>query len=167
MPSPGTLLTLRAEINQAALESSAQSISITIDRATLISVPPRARTLVLGNPLIADVSFARDEENAKHLPLVVIIGKGYGATNLVVLDSDGAVLMEKLIEVRSPPDALLVYNGANRESYSCPPPRHTCSPRATLGDDEKFFNNALTEIAARDNQARGIVPSSDKSKQSN
>ena len=53
--------------------------------------------MVIGDPLIADVSLQPGG-------LAVITGKGYGATNVVVLDKTGAVLMERNVEVKGPPD---------------------------------------------------------------
>ena len=42
---------------------------------------------MIGNPLIADASVQPGG-------IMVVTGKGYGVTNLVALDRDGATLME-------------------------------------------------------------------------
>ena len=44
-----------------------------------MQLPERASTIVVGNPLIADLTIQPGG-------LAVITGKGYGATNFVVLD---------------------------------------------------------------------------------
>jgi hypothetical protein len=63
---------------------------------------------------------------------VVVTGKGYGATNLIVLDRAGTVLMERQVVVRGATDhTMTVYRGAERETYSCTP---NCERRITLGD---------------------------------
>jgi Flp pilus assembly secretin CpaC len=68
-----------------------------LDQATLVRLPDRVATIVIGNPLIADASIQPGG-------VMVITGKGYGSTNVIVLDRAGAVLLEKTIEVRGPRD---------------------------------------------------------------
>ena len=128
----------------AAPALAAAPITVHIDRARLIKLPERAATVVIGNPLIADLSIQPGG-------LAVITGKGYGATNLIVLDQDGAVLTEKMLEVMGPTDpTVVVYRGAARETYSCTP---ECSRRITLGDDSDYFNGTLNQAMTRSNQA--------------
>ncbi len=119
-------------------------IIVRLDQAKVIKVPERAATIVIGNPLIADLSIQPGG-------LAVITGKAFGATNFMVLDKSGAVLNEQNIQVQGPTDpTVVVYRGLDRETYSCTP---YCSPRATLGDEEKYFTEALNQAAARSNQA--------------
>jgi Flp pilus assembly secretin CpaC len=134
-----------ASLIAAAPAHAANPITVHIDQARIIKLPPRAVTVVIGNPLIADLSLQRNG-------LAVITGKGYGATNVVVLDKDGSVLAEHNIEVQGPVDpTVVVYRGANeRETYSCTP---DCSRRITLGDAPDFFNTTMTETTTRNTQA--------------
>ena len=60
-----------------------------------MKLPEKVSTIVVGNPLIADVAVQSGG-------LVVVTGKGYGSTNLIVLDRTGSVLMERSIVVRGP-----------------------------------------------------------------
>ncbi len=123
---------------------AAQSIAVQLDRARLIKLPERAATVVIGDPLIADLSIQPGG-------LAVITGKGYGATNVIVLDSAGAVLTEQTIEVKGPSDPIVVvYRGVTRETYSCAP---ECQPRITLGDDKDYFDKTLAQSTSRNNQA--------------
>jgi Flp pilus assembly secretin CpaC len=134
-PSP-TPVTLRAPSNEV--------IPVQLDQARVIKLPERAATLVIGDPLIADISIQPGG-------LAVITGKSYGATNLIVLDHSGAVLMEHNLEVRGPPDPIIVvYRGAARSTYSCTP---QCAPRISLGDDPDFFDKALAQSTVRSTQA--------------
>ena len=81
----------------------------------------------------------------------MVTGKGYGATNVIVLDRNGAVLMEKSVEVKEPNDKIVVvYRGIDRETYSCTP---SCSRRITLGDVPEFFDKTLAETTTRNSQA--------------
>lgn len=136
--------------------AAAEPIDVTLDQATVLQLPDRATTVIVGNPLIADLSIQPGG-------LAVITGKGYGATNFIALDRNGAVLMEKTVEVKGPSDAtVVVYRGATRQTYSCAP---DCSPRITLGDTGQddfdkesknytdFFLKTLTQAINRNKQA--------------
>jgi Flp pilus assembly secretin CpaC len=87
---------------------AAELIVVQLDRTRLIKLPLRTATVVIGDPLIADLSIQPGG-------LAVITGKGYGATNVIVLDRDGAVLSEQTIEVKeSGAPIVVVYRGAAR-----------------------------------------------------
>jgi hypothetical protein len=143
-------------IATASPARSDDPIVVRLDQARIVKIPDRAATLVIGNPLIADASIQPGA-------LVVITGKGYGATNLIALDRAGAVLMEKDVEVTGPSDPIvIVYRGATRQTYSCMP---DCQPRIAPGDTGKdefddqvayykdFFKTTVEQSATRNNQA--------------
>jgi Flp pilus assembly secretin CpaC len=124
--------------------SCAADIDVVLDQAKLVKLPERVATLVIGNPLIADVTVQAGG-------LMVITGRGYGHTNLIALDRAGAVLTEKTVEVHSPRAGIVVvYRGVARESYSCTP---YCGPRITLGDAPAFFESALDQAGKRTDKA--------------
>ncbi len=123
---------------------AAEPIVVELDQARIMKLPDRAATIVIGNPLIADISL-------QHNGVAVITGKGYGATNIIAVDRVGTVLMEKTIEVTGPSDSIVVvYRGVNRETYSCTP---ECSRRITLGDFPDYFDKSLGQTITRDAQA--------------
>jgi Flp pilus assembly secretin CpaC len=133
----------------AAPACAAEAITVALDQATITKLPERASTIVVGNPLIADVSVQPGG-------LLVVTGKGYGATNLIALDRAGAVLTERSIHVVGAEDSVVVvYRGINRESYSCAP---GCERRITLGDSQEFFTLSLGQTSARAAQAQGQAP---------
>ena len=122
------------------------SLGLALDQAKLVKLPERAATLVIGNPLIADAALQPGG-------LIVMTGKGYGTTNLVVLDRKGNVLLEKKVQVSDPGlSTVVVYKGVDRETYSCTP---ICQPRNTLGDGEKFFTQTLAQTTTLNAQATG------------
>jgi hypothetical protein len=124
--------------------TAAEPIIVFLDQARIMQLPERASTVVVGNPLIADLTIQPGG-------LAVITGKGYGATNFVVLDRHGAVLTEHTIEVTGPNDkTVVVYRGIDRETYSCTP---DCSRRITLGDFPDYFDKTLAETTNRNAQA--------------
>jgi len=131
--------------------AAAEPITVMLDQARIIKIPDRAATVVVGNPLIADLSIQPGG-------IAVVTGKGYGATNFIVMDRDGAVLLDKTVEVKFPSDKIVVvYHGINRETYSCTP---ECSRRLTLGDFPEFFEKTLAETVSRNTQAVGAAATS-------
>src|SRR6185437_6198071 len=137
---PRTLALLAVAIAAAALArpavaadpvlQSGDAIRVTLDQAKLLKLPDRTATLVVGNPLIADVSVQPGG-------IMVVTGKGYGVTNLVALDRAGTVLLDHPIEVQGPRShVVVVYRGIERETYSCMP---NCNRRITLGDTNAYF----------------------------
>jgi hypothetical protein len=126
-----------------------EAVTIAVDQAQMMKLPDGVATLVVGNPLIADVSIQSGG-------MVVLTGKGHGMTNLLVLDRSGAVLEQKTIRVQGARDSVVVYRGVERESYSCTP---KCERRITLGDSGDYFSSTLGQTAARNGMAVSGVQS--------
>src|SRR5204863_8994096 len=100
--------------------------------------------IVVGNPLIADVSLQPGG-------MMVVTGKGYGTTNVMALDRQGTVMVDRMIQVEGPTDKLVtVYRGVERESYSCTP---ICQRRVTLGDTSTYFDAQLNQSGSLARQA--------------
>jgi hypothetical protein len=132
-----------------AASSLGADISVIMDEARLVRMPDRAATIIIGNPAIADAI-------VQSSGWMVITGKSHGMTNIVALDRGGSILIEKSIEVQSPRQVVVVYRGADRNTYSCSP---DCERRLTLGDNLAYFNEVATEIAARNGLASGTAQS--------
>lgn len=125
---------------------AAESISVVVDQAKLIKLPEKVATIVVGNPLIADVSLQPGG-------MMVVTGKGYGTTNVMALDRQGSVLIDRMVQVEGPTDKLVtVYRGVERESYSCTP---VCQRRVTLGDAQAYFSTTLGQSGSLASQAAG------------
>src|SRR5476651_1746051 len=124
--------------------STGEPIAVNVDQAKLIRLPDRVATIVVGNPLIADVALQTGG-------IIVVTGKGYGATNFIAMDRTGEVLVERVIKVEGPTDQLVtIYLGVERESYSCMP---ICHRRVTLGDGEGYFKSTLDQAGTLNSQA--------------
>jgi Flp pilus assembly secretin CpaC len=124
--------------------AAGEPIVVLLDQARVVKLPDRAATVVVGNPLIADMT-------TQPGGIAVITGKGYGATNFIIMDHGGAVLTEKTVEVKGPSDRIVViFRGVTRETYSCQP---SCERRITLGDNPDYFDKTIAETVTRDSQA--------------
>src|SRR6185369_15004802 len=131
-------------------ESTADTIAVNVDQAKLVRLPGKVATIVVGNPLIADVTLQPGG-------IIVVTGKGYGATNFIALDRAGEVLVDRLIQVEGPSDQLvMVYRGVERESYSCLP---TCQRRVTLGDGGEYFRATMDQAGSLAGTAAGQAAS--------
>ncbi|MCK1655038.1 pilus assembly protein N-terminal domain-containing protein [Bradyrhizobium sp. 149] len=130
----------------AGVAESADTIAVNVDQAKLVRLPGKVATIVVGNPLIADVTLQPGG-------MIVVTGKGYGATNFIALDRAGEILVDRQIQVEGPSDRLVtVYRGIERESYSCAP---LCQRRVTLGDSDTYFNSAMSQAGSLSGTASG------------
>ena len=101
---------------------AADSILVNVDQAKLVKLPSKVATIVVGNPLIADVTLQNGG-------IIVVTGKGYGATNFIAMDRAGDILVDRIIQVEGPTDQLVtIYRGVEREILQLhadlPAPRH-------------------------------------------
>jgi Flp pilus assembly secretin CpaC len=137
----------------AIAQPTADAVAVNVDQAKLVKLPARVATIVVGNPLIADVTLQTGG-------VVVVTGKGYGATNFIAMDRSGEVLVDRVIQVEGPTDQLItVYRGIDRESYSCLP---ICQRRVTLGDSEGYFKSTMDQAGSLNSQASGSASASGK-----
>jgi Flp pilus assembly secretin CpaC len=138
----------------ASAEFRADAIAVNVDQAKLVKIPGRISTIVVGNPLIADVALQNGG-------IIVVTGKGYGATNFIAMDRAGEILMDRVIQVEGPTDQLVtIYRGVERESYSCMP---VCQRRVTLGDGETYFKSTMDQAGTLSSQASGSAAAASKS----
>jgi hypothetical protein len=108
--------------------SDPDRIAVYVDQAKLVKLPAKVSTIVVGNPLIADVTLQSGG-----------------------MDRNGEVLVDRQIQVEGPTDQLVtVYRGVERESYSCMP---ICQRRVTLGDGETYFKSAIDQAGSLSGQA--------------
>ena len=142
---PAVLLGL-AGVAHATEAVGGDVLRITIDQAKVVKLPPGTTTLVIGNPLIADVTMLKNTAG------MVVTGKGYGQTNLIALDDHGNIVDEKQLRVEPGRSVLVVQRGDSRTSYSCDP---WCMPTVQLGDDTKAFSDVGSQIQLRNGWATG------------
>jgi Flp pilus assembly secretin CpaC len=116
----------------AYAESAPVSVKVNMARILRINAP--ASTVIIGNPAIADVTI-QDSQT------LVLTGKAYGQTNLIILDSQGSPIADTMIEViQDLAGVVTVYLGDRRTSLSCEP---VCQPTIMLGDDSDFTGSTI------------------------
>jgi Flp pilus assembly secretin CpaC len=123
-----------------------ETLIVRVDEARPVKVPPGTQTLIIGNPMIADVTLLREGS------VMVLTGKGFGDTNFIALDGQGNTVLEATVRVVSADNALVVQRGLERQSYTCAP---RCQPTVRLGDDSKYFSEVSAQVQAHNNAQSG------------
>lgn len=122
-----------------------EPVTVVLDQAKVMKIDKPAATVIVGNPAIAD-AIMHDRTT------LVIVGRGFGATNLIVLGEDGEPVADETLVVQPPQDALVtVQRRGSRFSYSCAP---ICAPTVNPGDEEKFFKESMGQMASRNSTAQ-------------
>ena len=126
-----------------------ETVAVNVDQAKLVRLPGKVSTIVVGNPMIADVTLQPGG-------IVVVTGKGYGATNFIALDRAGEIVVDRIIQVEGPSDYQLitVYRGVEQNTYSCMP---VCQRRVTLGDGGEYFKATLDQAGTLNGAATGTA----------
>ncbi|TIL67367.1 pilus assembly protein N-terminal domain-containing protein [Mesorhizobium sp.] len=90
-------------------------IEVTMNQAKIVKLSRAADTIVVGNPAIADAS-------VQDASTIVLTGKGFGVTNLVVLDQEGRPIVdEQITVVRQDASSVRIYRRAEIQTMSCTP----------------------------------------------
>jgi len=130
---------LAAGASQPALPAT-RDVVVLIDQATMLRLERPAAEVVVGNPSIADVAI----QDSKSL---VLTGKSFGETNLIVLDAQGKVLINRRVMVAEPQSGYVtVYHGTNRATLHCAP---NCETPLVIGDDPAYFDAIGKEIRTK------------------
>lgn len=93
----------------------AQGLPVRIDQATRVALSAPARDVVIGNPSVADVTII-DGRN------LLVMGKAYGVTNIVVLDARGRTILDRQIVVSASDEGRVsFFRGPDVYNYACSP----------------------------------------------
>lgn len=116
------------------------AVAVLVDQAKVIRLPEKTQTVIVGNPMIADIAVQKNG-------ILVVTGKSFGVTNFIALDASGSMLAESRVTVGAATDSVVtVQRGMERESYSCAP---QCQPAIQLGDSSKFFGEVGGQASSR------------------
>ena len=79
-------------VPHGALADASEPISVKVNMARILRISAPAATVIIGNPGVADVTI-QDPQT------LVLTGKSYGTTNLIVLDSSGNPVADMMVSV--------------------------------------------------------------------
>jgi Flp pilus assembly secretin CpaC len=90
-------------------------IQVEMYQAKIVKLARPADTIVVGNPAIADAA-------VQDASTIILTGKGFGVTNLVILDGDGNPIVDAQVTVvRQAASSVRVYRRADIQTLSCTP----------------------------------------------
>jgi Pilus formation protein N terminal region len=114
------------------------SIALPMDEVRVVAFSQPVSTVYVGNPTIADVSVI----DARH---AFVLGKGFGATNLVALDADGKQVVNEHISVFGHTGStVILHRGTAQATYTCASSR--CETAPTPGDDKDAFTVRMDQV---------------------
>lgn len=143
---PLTLVPLAAPAQAAESFSDKVPLKVIVDKAKVVRIAKPADTIIIGNPSIVDATI----QDARTL---VLTGRNFGITNLIVLDSDGDVVVDETVVVKGHETNMVrIYRQANRETLACSP---VCENTVTVGDENTQFSNTMSQITSRDGLSKG------------
>ena len=140
----------------AAARAAGDVIDVVVDEAKVVALPEGVRTLIIGNPIVADVTLLKGGNT------MVITGKGFGQTNLIALGADGNLITENRIRVDIGvlgKKAVVVLRGFDRETWFCNP---TCRPTVSLGDTAGFTGATAGQGDAHNGAQKGAAAAQGK-----
>jgi len=109
------LAALAASSGLALSAAAGAGIEVTMNHAKIVKLARAADTIVVGNPAIADAS-------VQDATTVVLTGKGFGVTNLVILDETGNPIVDEQVTVtRSAAASVRIYRRSEVQTLSCTP----------------------------------------------
>jgi Flp pilus assembly secretin CpaC len=127
-----------------AVAETSEPISVKVNMARILRISAPAATVIIGNPGVADITI-QDPQT------LVLTGRSYGQTNLIVLDSAGNPVADTIVSViQGQADTVTVYMGTARQTLACQP---VCQPTITLGDDNSFSSNSFASTTLLDQAA--------------
>lgn len=126
----------------------AGDVQVNIDEARLIRLASPSAEVIVGNPTIADVSVQRSK-------VLVVTGKSFGLTNLIVLDDKGKEILNQKISVNADETRLVTLRkGVMRYSLHCTP---ICQSPLMVGDEAAYFENVSKATKTKFSAAETVM----------
>lgn len=102
-----------ASVSSAAMAED--TITVELDYARVIKLDRPVSRVIIGNSDIADAAVSDAQT-------IILTGKKFGTTNLVILDTDGsAIVDERILVSLENKNTLQIYRQADRQIMSCTP----------------------------------------------
>jgi Flp pilus assembly secretin CpaC len=125
-------------VRKLARRIPAPSISLPLDEVRVVAFSQPVSTVYVGNPVVADVSVI----DSRH---AFVLGKGFGATNIIALSSDGKQVVNEHVTVFGHTGTtVIVHRGAAQNTYACANSRCEIAPMP--GDDKEAYTSRMEQI---------------------
>jgi len=134
-----TLCVAGAAASMSMKAMAASSLTIVADRAKIVRIAGEVGSVIVGNPSFADVSVQKK--------FIIIHGRNFGQTNILVLDESGESLADLEVTIIKGRDRnISVYRGGKKASYACAP---KCESTLQVGDSEAYFATVKKSIETK------------------
>ena len=118
-------------------DAAARDIAIPMDEVRIVTFPVPVSTVYVGNPVIADVTVIDSRR-------VFVLGKSFGSTNLIALDTKGnPTVSERLTVYARQGTTVTLHRGPAQSTYACAGTRCEASP--VPGDETGPFNTVVEQ----------------------
>jgi len=118
----GLCLALIGVAAEVRADEAASYLKVSLDHARILKLDRPVSKVIIGNDQIADATVADTRT-------IVLTGRSFGTTNLVLLDSQGnAIVDEKLLVTLDEADTVRVYRQTDRDLMFC---ANSCEPMKT------------------------------------
>jgi hypothetical protein len=123
------------------------AVNVGLDEVHTLTFKNPVSTVYVGNPTIADITMI----DARH---AFVQGKGYGRTNIVALNQDGAQVFGARVNVTGAEGGatVILNRGAQRITLSCA--GQHCEPTPMPGDGKDAYDPGNPVAGAHQNAAR-------------
>ena len=126
--------------------AAADPFKVNVDQTVAVKLAAPANSVVIGNATVADV--AVHDANT-----ILITGKAFGTTNLVVLDRAGKEIWANTLAVSANDDSdLTVVRAGGTYTYSCV---DKCRPTPMVGDQPDYFSQVMSTVTGKASTAKG------------
>jgi len=145
MLQTGGFIAMSIVLFLAAPAAQALQLRLEPDQSKLISLAGQPATVVVGNPVFADVTVLDNK--------ILVQGRSFGKTSIIVLDTHGKQIASLDVTIsNTSANRLTVYKNGQRISYLCLP---DCERTLNVGDDSK----SSAELAAQVRQKLELAKS--------
>lgn len=135
-------------VPSASASDADDMLGVTIDHARVLKLQNQAETIIIGNPAIVDVT-VHDSRT------LILTGRSYGITNLIVLGANGQAIIDEEISVRNlEKNTVRIFRQAERQTFACAP---TCEPTVTIGDTNEAMANAAAQFQTKQAMTAGAM----------
>lgn len=130
----GFVAAVMLTLGAGTVQAEDDVVTVRINMARILRIEAPAATVIIGNPGVADVTI-QDPQT------LILTGKSYGQTNLIILDANGEPIADTILDViETQADTMTVYRGAARNTMVCSP---NCQNVIMVGDDPGFTGTVI------------------------
>jgi len=115
-----------------------EPVTVPLDQVRLVTFAHPVSTIYVANPSVADVTMTDSRHG-------FVLGKAFGATNIVALDANGHQISDAEVVVAGGSGAMVtLQKGPDQTTYTCAAQRCEMTPQP--GDSKDAFGLASAEL---------------------